>query len=681
MPAELLRQTIDKSQADGLVDLTDAQRATIQSRREILDAWKTMCRAFAAAGLAKGEATQAFLMNRPGLSRSVLYVWAAADDSGDPLALLDRRSTALRTQPGDVSEAAWQCFQELWLTPQQRSVKLCWEIVRKEAREKGWLWPGLRTIQRKVQRELPPCKSDYYRFGEREHHRRWGLKMRRDYDMYRSGQVIIGDFHQCDVFCRKSEGDWTIVRPLMVAWLDLRSRIIPAFRIVPRENQDAVLLSFADSVRKWGPPQEVVIDNGKPYRARGFSGGRPGRLIEDEDYVRSALGALEVKVHFSIPYNPDSKPIERWFKTLEEGFGATFQSYCGGDNRNPRFKEAHKFAQKYPEKCPTLAEYAEKAAAWIETYHNLPHSGDGMKGLTPMQAFSKFDPIARVVCSDALLDILLMRTTRPVKVTSYGVRHNGIEYGQGNSRLFDLQGQEVILRVDPHEAGYVIVCDLQGKPICKAVNNRLLLAGTTQENVADGMRRRNHARKLARRVYEGGTRAAMQDVTEAAIAARLDQIKCEEAERAARAKATGTDDVAPRNIRPLKGDWVEAVRKYQNKIDPPIGAPEFKSLADLPDDDDNFPPTDPLPRRLQDVFGDDDDDFPPLNDDDLRDENGELPDVDLNDDDEPAPELAQQRTAGELLQDLHEQNEDPPAGPGRRSRADEFFGRGGNNAG
>ena len=696
MSPQPLRQVIQCAQGEGRVDLTDAQRTVIQHRRGIVQAWKTMCGAFAAAGRSKGEATDTFLQGHPGLSKSTLYDWAKRAQSDDPTDLLDRRSTALRCQPGEVSEAAWERFKELWLTTQQRTVKLCWDIVRSEARKAGWTWPALRTIQRKVTQELPPVKADYFRLGEREWHRLWGPKMRRDYDMYRSNQLWVGDFHECDVFCRVSQTDPRITRPLMVAWLDLRSRIIPAFRIVPRENQDAVLLSFRDGVKQWGPPAEVCIDNGKPYRARGFSGGRPGRLIEDEDYVRSVLGHLEVGVHFSLPYNPDSKPIERWFRTFEEQFGATFGSYCGGDNKSPCFKEAHKFAKQHPEKCPTLAEFAEAVAHWLETYHKTPHTGEGMKGITPLQAFYRFDPIPRLEMPEGVIDLALMRTTRPVKVTSYGVRHNGIEYGQSDGRLFALQGQQVILRVDSHEAGYVIVCDLQGKPICKAINNALMCTGTTQENVADGMRRRNQTRKLVRQIHEVDPMSARESVTDAAIRARLDNAKREEA---ARMKATGTDDVAPRNVKILKSDWAESAKRFLGQGEPrPQRGPgiDLAELMDrspqLPsmfDDDDGLPPIAPLLSDLPEFF--DDDNLPPFPDDDFPRRKGEDNDYELldmlDDDDRPgadgdsqespntdqsdsAPALSPDCTAAEPV------SEAPPSKtPGRRSRADEFFSR------
>jgi transposase InsO family protein len=571
------------------------------------------------------------LSTTPELTRSTLSRWAAAAGSGDPLDLLDGRRSNRGGAAVPVCPELWKRFCELYLTIQARPLTLCWQIVAAETdahradcpHGDACRWPGLQAIRKRVRAELPPNKSDYYRLGQREWDRKWGPRMRRDYDAWRSNQLWTGDFHEFDVFCRRSEHDWTIVRPLLSAFLDLRSRFCPAWHICESENQDTVLLAFRRGVESVGPPQQAVIDNGKPYRAYGVSGGRPcrKRKIEDERYVRSVFGALGVEVHFAIPYNPDSKPIERWFRTVEEDFGICYASYCGGDLRSERFKAASKLAKEHPEKCPTVAELAAAFGQWLETYHARPHSGDGMGGLSPRCAFEKFDPVPKVILPDGLLDLLLMRVTQPVKVTRYGVRYRGIEYGANDPRLFGLQGQEILLRIHPEDAGYVVVCDLEGRPICRATNNQLALTGAGQEHVAEGMRARKRAHKLARQVFEGGTRAARQTVTEAAISAKL---KASQAAESAMRKlmATGTDGAAPqRNLKPLKSDWAEPMEKFKMQVDPPVEvASPIADLDDLEfdDDDDDIVPLAP---------------FGPANDDEP--EMPEFDDEEWEDDDDP----------------------------------------------
>jgi len=580
-----LRLSPPAAEPDPLADLTDDQRRQIGQRLAIVQAWRNTRARFDR----KGEALRVFRIAHPGVSKTTIYGWDAAYRADGLIGLLDRRSKVERAAVETVSDEAWRHFLSAYLTIHRRTVALCFQITAEQARERGWAWPSLRTIQLKVRRDLPPVHADFWRLGEKQWLRRYRPKLRRNYGDYRSGEWWVGDFKRLDVFCRKSADDPTIVRPLLSAFTDLRSRMVMGWHLTLREIQDAVLLGFRAGVERHGPPRSVIIDNGKPYRATGVSGGRSQlerlpdgrrryklkRIIDDEDYVRSVFGGLHVAVHFSIPFNPDSKPIERWFRTLDLQFAATFASYCGGD-QGDRFRAAHKLATERPESCPTVAELGEALGRYVEAYHLTPHSGDGMGGLSPARAFERFDPVPRAVLPDGALDVLLMRVSKPVKVTEYGVRHNGVEYGQTDPRLFELIGQQVTLRTHPDDASYVLVCDLAGSPICRATNNRLARSGITQDDVGEGIRNQRRARKLVKQLYEGQTKAARQDVTEAAIAAQLAAGR-----RADEQSATGTDGKPVRNVTPLRSDFTDAVQRLRRQVSPPPVEPAMPTLADL----------------------------------------------------------------------------------------------------
>ena len=566
-----------ESLAEFISGLSEIEAAELRRRMRSVADWRAMISEFERMRHPQpaSSATRAYLNAHPDISKSSLYRWSKAVDAQDYSALVDGR----KSNGGDgggrnattVSPDAWTRFKHLYLTIQRRSVKSCWIVVQAEAADVGWSWPKLRTIQLKVEKELPPFEADYYRLGEKEWRRLYEPKIRRDYSQFRSNQYWVADFHECDVFCRKDDSpNADIVRPLLSGWIDLRSRLVVGFRIVNRECQDSVLLAFRDGVEKYGPPQHVIIDNGKPYRAIGVSGGRPTtvRMVDDEDYARSVFGALSVEVHFSIPFNPDSKLIERWFNTLESQFGSTFLTYCGGD-KDDRFRAAWKIANDHPEKCPTVAEFSEKLREYIDDVYNATiHTGDGMDGLSPVEAFSRFDPIPRAVVPDGLMDILCMRPTRPVKVGRFGVVYNKIEYGQSDPRLLRMQGSEVVLRVHPEDASYVLICELDGKPLFKAFNNKLQLTGVTQDDLAAGMKAKSAAKRLARQVLDGKTRPLTQSVTDAAIAARR-KAADSNAMMDRLMKATGTDDASPRSITPLRSDWASAMERMTNDVRPP----------------------------------------------------------------------------------------------------------------
>lgn len=62
-----------------------------------------------------------------------------------------------------------------------------------------------------------------------------------------------------------------------------------------------------------------------------------------------------------------------------------------------------------------------------------------------------------------------------------GIKHNRVLYATHNPQVLSLQGREVVIRMDPNRADYLIVCSLDGVPICYAASDSL--EGHTQERI------------------------------------------------------------------------------------------------------------------------------------------------------------------------------------------------------
>lgn len=572
----------DAIAADPLAGLTDEQRAAVGVRIRIVEGWRQICADYAAMGMHRRRATASYLRANPDLSERTLQRWSAALDADGPAGLVDRR--AVNCPPsaqGLCSPEAWSFFLELYLDIRRPTVAACWQMTRLMASKNAWTWPSLRSVQRRVA-GLSAFETDYHRLGQREWARRHEPKIHRDFSAYRSGQTWCADFREADVFCRKSDADPAICRPLLSGFRDMRSRVVVGRHIGLRECQDTVLLALRCGIERYGPPAELLIDNGKPYRARGVSGGRGSavRLIDDEDYVRSVLGGLMILPHFATPYGPNSKPIEGWFAVMGDQFDRTFATYCGGA-KDDLFKSASRLAHDRPELAPTVAEYAAKFDRWLDAYHATPNHGDDLAGMTPAEAWATFDPIARRVLPDGALDILLMRVTDPVCVRAGEVVCDGLRYY--DTRLLALNGRQVRLRRDSEDAGFVLVCDLEGKPLFRAVNYRLGVMGVKRDDVAAAMAEKARARRLCRQVREGAARPAQRDLSDLAIEARLaagDQTFMDKL-----AAATGTDG---RTVAPLRSDFAQAVETFnRTEAIASVGGvcnpdrPKRRSLADM----------------------------------------------------------------------------------------------------
>ena len=196
-------------------------------------------------------------------------------------------------------------------------------------------------------------------------------------------------------------------------------------------------------------------------------------------------------------------------------------------------------------------------------------------------------------CSAELLELVCCRTIGPIKVGRDGVRHNGILYGQFARELFALQGKEVMLRVDPVRADLVTVCDLAGKPICRASNASL--RGVGQQEVRAAAQHRARLTNLTREMAATGMD---RFATKPELVFRMRYRAAAAAEQAARKALPAPEPPAVTLIRPDLHDAVKhlapdgvAPAVVERRItwadlgallpsEDPVSVPEI-SLADL----------------------------------------------------------------------------------------------------
>jgi len=167
----------------------------------------------------------------------------------------------------------------------------------------------------------------------------------------RPGEYVVLDTNRLDVFamepvtCRWVQCDLTI-------GLDLYSRAITGLRLTPvsTKSVDVAAVLFetihprqADGggpLPYVGVPSAVVVDAEKLVDARG----RPllpsvatETIVYDHgsiylsNHIRSVCAKLDISLQPARPYTPTDKPLERWFKTLNEGLLAALPGYKGPD--------------------------------------------------------------------------------------------------------------------------------------------------------------------------------------------------------------------------------------------------------------------------------------------------------------------------------------------------------------
>jgi transposase InsO family protein len=406
--------------------------------------------------------------------------------------LIDRRWPSPAKDKALAEDPFIQACKRHYETQRRKSVTLCYELAVEDAAGKDWHVPSYHTIARYFREKMPMAEMIFKREGEKAFNDKAARYIERDYGSIATNDVWNSDHHELDIFIElpsqidKGTGEVKrrFSRPWLTAWQDARSRKIVGWMIYDHApNTDTILLTLRAAVKAHGVPVSIMVDNRKDYDSFALHGRtKTQRRHELEDAKRRVAGAfamLQIEAHNVQRYHGQSKPIERFFRTVSDRFGRHFESYCGNKPEN-RPEELQRNLEAG--KAPKLEELVEAFGEWVEVGYNAhPHTGDSMDGFTPNQVFARELQTKRTAPAD-VLELLTQKTSPPLKVGRNGVRWNHIRYGQTEHALIPHMGKFVTLMQDPDDATQVKVWTPEGKFICIAkANVRMPFKATSQE--------------------------------------------------------------------------------------------------------------------------------------------------------------------------------------------------------
>jgi transposase InsO family protein len=455
-----------------------------------------------------------------------------------------------------ISDEAFELFKSAYLDQRRPSVKSCWEIVNyvNNDRQRGWIVPPLAAMY-KLTNRIPLYVRVLHREGLAAYEASCAPYVETDPDSVEPGEVWVGDHSQFNLWVRW-RGRW--IRPWITAWQDMRSRAIVGWHISASPNQTTILLAMKRAVEKYGPPDKVKIDNGKDFDSEMWTGTtKVRRRVLKAGYIDEQMAAgiyamMGIAISFSIKYHPQSKPVERFFDTLDCQFARTFGTYCGKDTgrRPDELGEYLKSEKALAEACE-LAEFAGMAGQSIEVYNHTAHSGRGMAGRTPQQVLA--GRTSRRALADGALELLMRVWSGELTVRKNGVRFREVYYGQYDMELAALQGRKVRLAYDPDDMGRVWVYDAVTLRLVTIAEQNKLVAygGAGERDLRDAMRRKREALKIAK-AFKDTRLAANMDLPDLAIAARRQRAKAPVAE-------------TPKHIRPVRTALDGQVREHKRR--------------------------------------------------------------------------------------------------------------------
>lgn len=371
------------------------------------------------------------------------------------------------------------------------TIEMLYEKFEEEAQGRGWEgYPSIKTVARYIKHLMDSRGAASARYlaanGTREWRNKMMLKGKRETTSLEVMELVVGDEHTFDCWVQYTapNGKIKAVRPVLVAWLDLKSRAIIGDVICVTANGDTLKESLVKMIYTAGVPKGILIDNGKDYTKKELTGqSRKQRKIvfdfdaETKGFYQS-IGIEEVSR--ALPYQGWVKDIERFFSTVCSRFTKWFDSYTGTLTGSKTEAKRHKDIDGMLERGEllTMEEFYEAWTKWKETkYHTRKHRGlkdAGEKWVTPGEMFANGPRYQKAAPPREYATMLLMKGDT-ARVGSQGITKFGVLYT--DYELCYHKDKKVSVKWNADDMSKLYVYTMDGKKICEAVSAEVLSYG------------------------------------------------------------------------------------------------------------------------------------------------------------------------------------------------------------
>lgn len=401
---------------------------------------------------------------------------------------------------------------------------------------------------------IPKPVAVLAREGERAHSERMNAYLQRGYEDVAANQIWVSDHMIHDVFvwndCFPTEQEGKQMRLRLTMLLDMRTRKPVGYSWTPEGSSNSIKTALRRAVAAYGPCELFYCDNGKDFKKVARGGSMLGLSDQDIDQLdqeiteidrRGVLTRLGIPAQHCLKYHPQSKHIERFFRTLHVQFDAKFSAYTTG-NAYTRTDAANvlsihhrklmKLGMHENSKLLPASVFIKMCAMWLEEiYSNSPHRGKGMDGLSPNQIFDAGYPVdqRRRIEPERLEELLWeskLCNVRETAITLHKRRYVATE-PHGNAQLYLANEQQVRVLFDPYDLDRAVVTDLDGRKIASVQAEQLTRhSAEAQPQIAASMAERRRLRNanadsirgLHRAVRQKGYATDIEDLYDRALA-------------------------------------------------------------------------------------------------------------------------------------------------------------------
>ena len=389
-----------------------------------------------------------------------------------------------------ISDELFEKFMSLYIgSGNPESAYSCWLTLRGYALAEGLIndisqFPSKSSFVRLVESRKMKQAIVRIREGKDAWKKKHSYSINVNEESISSGEVFVGDHGKFDIFVILPDG--SLGRPWISVISDYKSRMILGYDVFyDNPNGDKIILCMKRAFEFSGIPAKLLFDNGKDYRRKDIGGGRIVRTSELVDSFRPTItNTLGIEMHYAIPYNSQSKPVERVFGIMREYFDKKFPGYCGSDGkkRPDRTRDMEskfiklKKAGEDPEKAgfTTFDSFVKLVNIYVDIHNKRAFQSGKFAGQSPTQVWVSDAPVMRAATQPELA-ILCASSGEPGRVNRNCIRdsRSGRLYFGAWMMMYEGTGQRFFLRVDPEspETAYcfeaVIECYNQenGKPV------------------------------------------------------------------------------------------------------------------------------------------------------------------------------------------------------------------------
>lgn len=349
----------------------------------------------------------------------------------------------------NIDSEYFDYYKSLYLKEGSPSVNYCWRATLGFAIQKDGIdpnkFPTARTFDRRLKAEIPEQAIYYARKGEAAWNKKFAMYIPRNYSNLKAGSCWVSDHAQIDVAV---SFNGNICFPWVTVFRDVKtSKWLGWFLHAESPNSDHIFQAFYYGVTRFGIPEDVYLDNGKDYRCKDFAGGRNQtvKVSHFTDRENSLINNLGISVHFALPYNAQTKPVERDFLKVKEYLSKGFVGYRGGKitERPEKLKKEVK-----QNKILEFAEFKTIFDDFVENILNkMPSNGKVLKGRCPDEVWAEEFAVKKIISKDAL-KLFCMRTSRPVKIGRNGVHDSQFDINYWGEWMVTEKGRKVFIRRD-----------------------------------------------------------------------------------------------------------------------------------------------------------------------------------------------------------------------------------------